>query len=300
VLDALGELLGPHIFPARADGSDPRVCPTCGNGQLSLKLGKFGAFVGCSNYPECRYTRPLAAEAGNGDGSVPGESGDRELGLDPETGEPVLLREGRFGPYVQLGQGEKPKRSSLPKDWPPASIDLERALSLLSLPRLVGAHPESGKPISAGLGRYGPFVEHGGVYANLDSIEEVLTVGLNRAVDALAAKLEKRGGGRGTPAGRPLGEHPELGGPVTVRPGKYGPYVNHGKINATLPRGSDPALVTLEEAVAMLAAKGPAKSAGPKRSARPAAAKATGAKKPAKKPAAKKKSAGAKPTRRAS
>jgi DNA topoisomerase-1 len=306
VLDALGELLGPHIFPARADGTDPRACPTCGTGQLSLKLGKFGAFVGCSNYPECRYTRPLAAETGNGDGSVPGESGDRELGLDPATGEPVLLREGRFGPYVQLGQGEKPKRSSLPKDWPPASIDLERALALLSLPRLVGAHPESGKPISAGLGRYGPFVEHGGVYANLDSIEEVLTVGLNRAVDALAAKLEKRGGGRGTPAGRPLGEHPELGGPVAVRPGRYGPYVNHGKVNATLPRGADPDKLTLEEAVALLAAKGPAKSAGPKRSAGAAKAgngkaNAAGKKKPtAQKIAAAKKPAGAKPTRRAS
>ena len=200
---------------------------------------------------------------------------------------------------VQRGDGKEAKRSSLPKGWTPATVDHEKALALLSLPRDIGAHPETGKMISSGLGRYGPFVEHGGVYANLDSIEEVFAVGLNRAVDALAAKLEKRrGGGRGTPEGRPLGEHPELGGPIVVRPGRYGPYVNHGKVNATLPRGSDPDKLTLEEAIALLAAKGPAKSAGPKRSARPAANGK--AKAGAKKTAARKKPAGGKPARRAS
>ena len=202
VLEALNELLGPHIFPARADGGDPRQCPTCGTGKLSLKLGKFGAFIGCSNYPECRYTRQLAVPGENGNGED-AANGTRELGKDPETGLDVTLRSGRFGLYVQLGEangdGEKPKRASLPKGWDPQSLDLERALALLALPREVGLHPETGKPITAGIGRYGPFVLNDGTFANLDSVDEVFTVGLNRAVSLLAEK--KAGGGRrrGTP-----------------------------------------------------------------------------------------------------
>ncbi|MFJ5487254.1 type I DNA topoisomerase [Hansschlegelia beijingensis] len=185
VLNALNEVLGPYIFPARADGGDPRVCPTCGTGQLSLKLGKFGSFVGCSNYPECRYTRPLGAELDGTDGAAAGGDGVKTLGTDPASGQEVTLRNGRFGPYVQLGEPvekEKPKRASLPKGWSAAELDLEGALKLLSLPRLVGVHPESGKPIEANLGRYGPYVSHDGVYANLDGVDEVFSVGINRAV----------------------------------------------------------------------------------------------------------------------
>jgi DNA topoisomerase-1 len=283
VLDALTEALAPHIFPATEDGSDPRVCKVCGTGRLSLKTSKFGAFIGCSNYPECRYTRPVAAPGAEGEAA----SGDRELGVDPATGLPVHLKIGRFGPYVQLGEEDKPKRSSLPKGWAPESIDLEQALRLLSLPRVVGPHPEDGKPISAGLGRYGPFVEHAGTYANVDSIEEVFEVGLNRAVALLAEKRAGRKGGRAEAAVlKEVGTHPETGEPVRVLSGKYGPYVKSGAVNATLPRGADPAALTLDEAVKLIAEKA---AKGPSKPARGRAAKAAPAKKAAaKKPAAKK------------
>ncbi|QOG05081.1 type I DNA topoisomerase [Aureimonas sp. OT7] len=251
VLDALNEELAPLVFPEREDGGDPRICPRCGNGKLSLKLGRFGAFVGCSNYPECGFTRQLgtnmSAEA------VDTTNDPQELGADPDTGEAITLRNGRFGPYVQRGEGKEAKRSSLPKEWVPAEIDFDRALKLIKLPREVGTHPESGKPILAGLGRYGPFLQHDGGYANLESIEDVFSVGLNRAVTVLAEKKERGGRGRSTPAAiATLGEHPTIGGAITVRDGRFGPYVNAGKVNATLPKGKDPAGVTLEEAIQLL------------------------------------------------
>jgi DNA topoisomerase-1 len=298
VLESLNELLGSHIFPTRADGGDPRQCPLCGTGKLSLKLGKYGAFVGCSNYPECRYTRQLAVSGENGNGEA--LNGTKELGTDPETGLMVTVRTGRFGPYVQLGEatddGEKPKRASIPKGWDATSLDLERALALLALPRVVGLHPETGKEITAGIGRFGPFVLHDGTYANLDSVDEVFTVGINRAVAVLAEK--KAGGGarrgRGTPkALKELGEHPNGGGAVTVRDGKYGPYVSHGKVNATLPKDVAPETVTMEQAVELLAAKA-GKSGGGRRkaAAKPKATKAAPKKTPAKKAAPRKKASG--------
>jgi DNA topoisomerase-1 len=254
VLEALNGLLGDYLFPPREGGGDPRVCPNCENGRLSLKLGRYGAFVGCSNYPECRYTRQLTGDGENGSGAAPAEA--TVLGEDPETGLQVTLRSGRFGPYVQLGEGEKPKRASIPKGWSAESIDLEAALKLLSLPRPVGTHPETGKPIAAGIGRYGPFVEHDGKYANLDSVDEVFTVGPNRAISLLAEKQGRAGRARATPSAlRDLGEHPTLGGPIMVRDGRYGPYVSHGKLNATLPRTVSPEVVTLDQAVSLLAAK---------------------------------------------
>lgn len=256
VLDALNEELAPLVFPKREDGSDPRICQVCGTGKLSLKLGKFGAFVGCSNYPDCNFTRQLSADNGS-DAEANGSSEPQNLGKDPHTGEDITLRSGRFGPYVQRGDGKEAKRSSLPKGWTPASIDHEKALALLSLPRDIGQHPESGKMISAGIGRYGPFLLHDGGYANLETVEDVFSIGLNRAVTVIADKQAKGPGGRsrGTPAAlKTLGDHPD-GGPITVRDGKYGPYVNWGKVNATLPKTKAADSVTLEEALVLIAEK---------------------------------------------
>ncbi len=253
VLDSLNELLGPHIFPERGDGVDSRLCPVCGKGQLSLKLGKFGAFIGCSNYPECKFTRvlsPSGAESGEGD-----HPGVRVLGEDPDSGEEITLRTGRFGDYVQQGEGEKPKRSSLPRGLKSEDVTLEKALALLSLPREVARHPTSGEPILAGIGRYGAYVQHGKTYANLGRDDDVLEVGANRAIDLVVAKESGAGASRfGGGAGRVLGEHPD-GGPVSVKQGRFGSYVNHGKINATIPKGTDPANLSLDDAVALLKAK---------------------------------------------
>ncbi|WP_417308515.1 type I DNA topoisomerase [Devosia sp.] len=280
VLDALNELLADHIFPPREDGSDPRKCPSCGEGKLSLKLGKFGAFIGCSNYPECRYTLQLSDAAAGGAGEA--APGDGILGTDPESGLDVLMKTGRFGPYVQLGEGDQPKRSSIPKGWQAEELTLEKALQLLSLPRVVGDHPETGMTITAGIGRYGPFVLHDKTYANLPDVEEVFTVGLNRAVDLIAEKVAgggRFGRGRTVEAIKTF-EHDD--GAISVRAGRYGPYVNQGKVNATLPKDMKPEDVTLEQAIELIVAKGGAKK-------KPAAKKKAPAKKAAaKKPAAKK------------
>jgi DNA topoisomerase-1 len=284
ILDALNESLGAHIFPDKGDGTDPRECPLCHQGQLSLKTSRFGAFIGCDRYPECKYTRPVASPSAE-DGSA--ESGDRELGVDPETGQPVQLKIGRFGPYVEITppEGDKPKRSSLPKGWSPASLTLDQALRLLALPREVGVHPEDGKMITAGLGRYGPFVLHAGTYANVSDIDEVFEVGLNRAVALLAEKRAGRPGrGAATAPLKDLGAHPETGEPIHVMAGRFGPYVKSGKINATLPKGTAPEDLTLEDALPLLAAKA---GAAPKKKA-PAKKAAAPKKAVAEKPAAKK------------
>ena len=265
VLDALNDLLGPHIFPKGADGKPDRTCPACGTGTLSLKVGKFGAFVGCSNYPECSYTRPL----GNGSGEDAAQTATPAegvlLGTDPETGLPVTRHQGRFGPYVQLGEAEKgskekPKRASIPKGVDPETVDLEYALKLLSLPREVGKHPETGKPILANIGRYGPYVQHERTYANLPSVEDVFTVGINRAVDLIAQKAAKST----RKELKSLGEHPE-GGEILVMDGRYGPYVKWKRINATLPKDVSPEEVTLEQALELIAAKAGAKKKGRKK-----------------------------------
>ncbi len=273
VIDALDALLAPHLFPPRADGGDPRACPGCGGGRLTLKLSKFGAFIGCSNYPECRYTRPLSPSADGAD------IGTRKLGEDPVSGLEVTLRSGRFGPYVQLGEavdGEKPKRASLRKGLSPDDVTLEVALKLLSLPREVGLHPEDGEPIRAAIGRYGPYVQHGKTYANLEDGDDVFTIGLNRAVTLIAEKLAKGPRARrfGADPGRPLGDHPTKGGPIVAKNGRYGPYVSHAGVNATLPSGKTPETVTLEEAAALLDAR--ADRGAPAPHARPRNAKRTG------------------------
>ena len=286
VIDVLDEELGPHFFKKDDGGELMRSCPNCQGGRLGLRLGKFGAFIGCSNYPECKFTRQLVTN-GDDPSSEEGVVGDRHLGDDAQSGLPVYMRNGPYGPYVQLGDPEtkKPKRSSLPKGTSAGSVDLEAALKLLSLPRDVGAHPESGDMIQAGLGRYGPYLKYQGSFTSLKDGDDLLEIGLNRAVDLLAESAKKRG--------RLLGEHPS-GGEVHLKAGRFGPYVEHNKLRATLPRGTDMTEVELAQAIELLAAKA-AKGGGTakKGAARKGAAKKKAAAKKgsAKKAAAKKKAA---------
>ena len=310
VLTTLDNELGAHFFPAAtADGHDPRVCPVCREGRLGLKLGKMGAFIGCSRYPDCRYTRPLAvANDENGEA----QDGPRELGNDPETGLPVTVRRGPFGAYIQLGPAPaaaappeeppaeepaadgkkpkakkkkkddtpKPKRVSLPKGMAAADVDLDTALKLLALPRVIGNHPETGEEISAGIGRFGPYLKHGSVYKSLTPDDDVLTIGINRAVDLLAGAAKKAS----APA-KTLGDHPKTGKPITMGSGRFGPYVKHGSVYASIPKGTEPDSVTLEQALELIeakVAKDAAKKGKAPKEAEPAKAEGAEAEKPAK------------------
>jgi DNA topoisomerase-1 len=298
VIAALDEELGPHFFPPRADGTDPRLCPACGSGRLALKLGRHGAFIGCGNYPNCQYTRRLAIETGEDAGDTLKE-GMRTLGQHPETGEEITVRRGPYGIYVQQGEADKeakrkPRRASLPRGMDGEQITLEQAVALLSLPRIVGAHPETGEPIEAGLGRFGPYVKMGAIFASLDRDDDVLVLGLNRAMDVLARKLASV---------RVLGPHPADSESILVRKGRFGPYVQHGNMVANLPRDLAMDDVTVAQAVELLAGKGKPlkakrgrKAAKPTRTAapKPATAEARPDSKP-KSPAAPKPAAKAKP-----
>ena len=268
IIDALNDYLKDLLFPSVVEGQDPRKCPLCDDGRLSLKTGRYGAFVGCSNYPECNHTRPFGTSK-EGDASSGGDE-DRILGTDPATGLDVNLKKGRFGPYVQIGEvekgsKEKPKRASLPKGADPAELTLERALILLSLPREVGLHPESGKMITSAIGRFGPYLAHNGGFASLSNVEDVFSVGVNHAVAIIADAAAKKSGTKTIL--KELGDHPSDEGPVNVLDGKYGPYVNHKRINATLPKNTDPLTVTMEQALEWLAAK--AKNGSAKKKAAP-------------------------------
>jgi DNA topoisomerase-1 len=303
VLDALDAELGPHFFPPDGSGHDPRTCRTCNTGRLSLKLGKFGAFIGCSNYPECRYTRPLTM-SGDGTAGEEFQDGPKELGTDPTSELSVTLKKGPYGHYVQLGEADdkaaKPKRVSLYKGLEPVDVTLDVALKLLALPRPIGNHPESGEPITAGIGKFGPYLKHGSIYKSIGRDDNVLEIGINRAVELLATAK-----GKSRTPGKTLGEHPADGKPVVQNSGRFGPYVSHNGLYANLPKGKDE--VSLGEAIELLAAKaakggskaktakGKAVKAAPKAKAEPKAKADAATKKPAakktavKKPAAKKK-----------
>lgn len=295
VLEKINEVLEPHLFPATEDGKDPRLCPNCEVGRLSMRTARSGgAFIGCSNYPECRYTRPFGPPDPEAEASAIPPDG-KLLGED--QGEEIRVFKGRFGPYVQRGpvteENKKPPRQSVPKDWPAEELELERALMLLSLPREIGPHPEDGIMVWANIGRYGPYIKHaestsdrGGTNANLEGLDEVFTVGMNRAVQLLAEKVASRGGrGKAATPIREMGEHPDQGGAVNIMEGKYGPYVKWEKVNATIPKEIEPTDLSMEQAVALIEeklAKSPAK--------RKAATKKTAAKKTTTKAAAPKKS----------
>ena len=293
VIDALDRDLGEHFFPAKEDGTDPRLCPACHSGRLGLKLGRHGSFIGCANYPTCQYTRRLAVDGGEDDGGTLKE-GMRELGHHPDTGEDITVRRGPYGLYVQQGAPDpadkkaRPRRTSLPRGMEGDTITLEQALGLLSLPREIGAHPVSGELMQAGIGRFGPYVKMGSIFASLDKDDDVLSIGLNRAVDALQKKLESV---------RSMGAHPKTGEPLMVKKGRFGPYVQGGNMVANLPRGVTMEELTIEQAVALLQEKGKPLKAKPGakkggRKAAPAAKAATP--KVAKLPVAKPKKAAAK------
>ena len=282
VIAALDADLGPHFFPPREDGSDPRVCAACGTGRLGLKLGRYGSFIGCSNYPACQYTRRLAIETGDDQGETLKE-GMRTLGHHPETGEDITVRRGPYGLYVQQGENgeekgkkaQKPRRTSLPRGMDGDQITLEQAIGLLSLPRVIGLHPETGEKIEAGIGRFGPYVRMGAIYGSLDRDDDVLAIGLNRAVDLIARKMASV---------RTIGAHPADKELIAVRKGRFGPYVQHGKTVANLPRGVMMEDVTLDEAVALLTEKGKQlrpRGTGGRRGRGAAAAKPSPAAKPA-------------------
>jgi DNA topoisomerase-1 len=291
----LDTFLAPYLFPEKADGGDPRQCPNCGAGKLALRGGRFGAFVACSNYPECKYTRRFAQG-----GSADEDSGPATLGQDPATGLPVERKSGRFGPYIQLGEGKDAKRASIPKD---VDLDLEWALKLLSLPRTIGKHPETGEDITASIGRYGPYLAHAGKYARLQTTADVFETGMNAAV----VKLAEAAAGGGRPARgaakaplRELGKHPRTELELKVMEGRYGAYVTDGETNATLPKSVTPDQLTLEEAASLIDARAAAAPKPKKKAAakKPAAKKAPAKKEAAAKPAAAKKPAAKKATAR--
>ena len=289
VTAALDSFLEPYLFPAKAEGGDPRLCPNCGEGRLALRGGRFGAFVACSNYPECKFTRRFAQ--GNG-ADAGGDTGPEVMGTDPASGAEVSKRSGRFGPYVQMGDGKEAKRASIPKDIPGEDFGLEWALKLLSLPRTIGDHPESGKPITASIGRYGPYLAHDGKYARLTSTGEVFETGMNAAVVKLAEAAANGGRARGSREPlKVLGAHPRTELEIKLMEGRYGAYVTDGTTNATLPKTVAPDALTLEEAAQLIDARA---AAGPAKGKKKPAAKKAAAKKPAAKKAPTKKKAAAK------
>lgn len=246
-----GQFSGQLDTKAKVERGCPveETCPKCAK-PLLLQSSKRGLFIGCSGYPECDYTRPF------GDQLAPGE--DIVLGADPATSLPIKLLNGRFGWYVQVGdmpadkKAAKPRRASWPKDRPIEGADLATALKLLSLPRELGHHPQTGLPIVANTGRFGPYLLHDGKFRSIPRHHDVYGIDLAQALDVLSAPATGRGGAS---PGRELGKHPEDGKPVTVKDGRYGPYVSHGKVNATLPKDQNPEDITLDQALALLAAK---------------------------------------------
>ena len=250
VLDALNDALRSSVFPNREDGVDPRKCNSCEDGKLSLKLGKFGAFVGCSNYPECKFTRPFGGE----DMSISTE--DKLLGQHPDNGADIVLKSGRYGPYVEMETDKKPKRTSLPKSWPYDLMDLDKGLRLINLPRKIGEHPEDGNQIISALGRFGPYIKHNKTYVSLKDPEDMFNLGMNRAVELIADKIANPGRrANSATVLKDLGKHPESNKAITIMSGRYGPYIKYEKINATLPKNKNPEDITLETALEYINAK---------------------------------------------
>ncbi len=248
ILDNLNESLKSHIFKTEESTNKiTRVCPTGCGGELSLKVSRFGAFVGCTNYPDCKFTRPISHK------KVKEVFDDIILGIDEATSKEIKLLNGRFGPYIQLGNiegKEKPKRATIPKDISPKEIDLEKAKLLLSLPRKIGDHPETGNEIFVNYGRYGGYLTCDNKNASLEDSSEVFDIGINRAVTLLANA--KPGRLKSSSELKTLGDHPTDGKPIKVMKGKFGPYVKYKTINATIPDSFDPETIELDEAIELI------------------------------------------------
>ena len=253
ILEALESELTELFFPndtSDDNGQPNRKCPTCSNGKLGLELGKYGAFIGCSNYPECKFTKQIANHQNN-DGNITNDNfmpdNDGVLGLDPETGLKVIIKKGPYGIYLQLGEEKKPKRTSIPKLVQPNTIDLKKALAFLSLPRLIGKHPETNQEILAGIGRYGPYLKYDINFISIPADETVISIGLNHAVVLIGENSEK--------LGRVLGDHPDGNGKIVAKSGRFGPYVEFNKIRATLPKSISLEEIDLEKAIELIIAK---------------------------------------------
>ena len=253
ILEALENELTDLFFPkddTQDNGQPNKKCPTCSNGNLGLELGKYGAFIGCSNYPECKFTKQIANNQ-NGDDNdanntfMPENNG--LLGADPETGLNVLIKKGPYGIYIQLGEEKKPKRTSIPKLVEAKTVDLNKALAFLSLPRLIGKHPETEQEISAGIGRYGPYLKYDINFISIPADETVINIGLNHAVVLIGENSDK--------LGRVLGDHPDGNGKVLAKSGRFGPYVEYNKIRATLPKSFTLEEINLEQAIELIVAK---------------------------------------------
>ncbi len=246
VIDVLDEALGPHFFPPKGEDKD-RKCPSCDNGRIGLKVGKFGGFVGCSNYPECKYTIQFNQITDSKNG-VP--TGPKEIGIYPETGEMITIRKGPYGTYMQVGEGtdeKKPKRVSIPKNFNPEEIGLNTAIQLLALPRKLGFHPENNLTVSAGIGMYGPYILHNKKYKALEKTDNILDIDLERALELIAKPTM-----RGNATLKNFGEHPEEKKHITLHEGKYGAYVKCGKINASLRGEQTIDNIKLEEAIELI------------------------------------------------
>ena len=253
ILEALEKELADLFFPKNEENTNAqpnRKCPTCSNGNLGLELGRYGAFIGCSNYPECKFTKQIAKnenkEENNANETFIPEN-DGVLGIDPETGLKVIIKKGPYGIYLQLGEEKKPKRTSIPKLVEASTIDLNKALSFLSLPRLIGKHPETGQDISAGIGRYGPYLKYDINFISIPADETVINIGLNHAVVLIGENSQK--------LGKVLGDHPDGNGKVLAKSGRFGPYVEYNKIRATLPKSISLEEIDLDKAIELIVAK---------------------------------------------
>ena len=256
VLERINDILTPHIFPNTEGKDDPRLCQNCNNGKLSIRTSRSGsAFIGCSNYPTCKFIRPFGVISTD---SLNEKTSEDSIGTS-DNGEEIYLKSGRFGPYVQLGNSSeknpKPKRTSIPKNFEPSRITIEIAKKLLDLPKVLGEHPDDKKPIHSAIGPYGPYLKHNNIYANIKDLEEFLSIGMNRAVELLSENSKKNSNNkRAASLIKTIGDHPE-GGEVQLMNGRFGPYIKYKKNNISVKNKDKLDEIDLKTALELLDSK---------------------------------------------